>query len=329
MRILVTGGAGLIGAHLVSKIIAAGHEAIAFDSFQFSHFAPMNSFEAEALAYRFDVLLAGATTLRGSTTSKRELAGVLSDHSPDCVIHLAATPLVTMATSHPEEAKLSIFDGTINLLELLRQKTSVKRFVYISSSMVYGDFTQDPMPETGPTRPVNIYGALKLAGEVATASYLRNSPIEPVVVRPSAVYGPTDVNRRVVQLFCENALLNRPLRVKSSRDTVMDFSFVQDVADGLLLAATQPGAAGRTFNITRGEGRSLDELAEAVQAYAGRRVQIEREPSFDTDRPRRGSLDISQAREFLGYSPKFGLEQGVANYLRHLRSQPDSVPQVA
>lgn len=105
--------------------------------------------ESQALQYRFDVLLAPAAVLSGSTASKRELAAVLRATEPDCVVYLAGTPLVLVATRHPEEARLSILEGTLNLLEFLRHEQGIKRFVYVSSSIVYGNFSHSPMEKSG------------------------------------------------------------------------------------------------------------------------------------------------------------------------------------
>lgn len=273
-------------------------------------------------------LLRGAKLERMNLLEKSRMEKFIRDNCPDVIVHLAAVPLVSAASKNPEEAKHSMSLGLLNLLEIVRGQPEIKRFVYVSSSMAYGNFIQDPMPEDGPTEPLSVYGGLKLSGEILTRSYLETTPTDHVVVRPSSVYGPTDQHGRVVQLFCENALLGRPLAVFEGNDTVMDFTHVEDAAGGLALAAIHPNAANQTFNISFGRGRSLTELAEIVQRQVPR-TKIEYRSSTDPDRPRRGALSTEKARRLIGYVPRWPLEDGVAAYLDHLVSQRCNQTQAA
>ena len=182
--------------------------------------------------------------------------------------------------------------------------------------MVYGDFEYDPADEKHPTRPREIYGTMKLAGEIATRGLAQYFGIPATIVRPSAVYGPTDMNRRVTQIFLENAILGRKL-VVHGEDEKLDFTFVADAAKGFVLAATKTEGAEQTFNITSGHAHTLVQYAEALKEhFPDLRVEI---AARDTGRPKRGTLDIGKARDLLGYTPDHSLASGVEQYVRFVR----------
>jgi len=180
--------------------------------------------------------------------------------------------------------------------------------------MVYGDFIEVPAMEDHPKTPKDIYGGTKLAGEILTETYGRRYKINYTIVRPSGVYGPTDVNRRVVQIFLENALKNKKLILQGGGNNLIDFTYVEDCADGIYLAAVSSKGENQAFNITRGEGRSLIECTNILKTFfPNLTTQVEPAQPF---RPKRGALSIQKARELLGYSPKFSLEQGVDKYFQ-------------
>ena len=320
-RILVTGGAGFIGSHLCARLSGEGHEVQALDNFTFNYEPRFPRNFSDDIAYRMEVLLAKGTLVQCCLTEKRRLEQAVTAFAPERIVHLAAVPLVAYATRHEEFAARVMAEGLLNLLEIVRESGTLERFVFVSSSMVYGDFTRDPMPEDVELDPVNTYGGLKLAGEVLAKSYLRRTPVEVAIVRPSCVYGPADVHSRVVRKFCEAALAGEPIQLNAVNDHVMDFTHVEDAAAGLALAALHPAAAGETFNITYGKGRHLSELADILASYAPEIVRND-DPIEDGDRPRRGSLYIEKARDLLGYAPRIDLAAGIASYLEWL--QPGS-----
>lgn len=324
-RVLVTGGAGFIGAHACAAMTAEGHEVVAVDPLRTYAY----SFEPHhwhGLRYRREVLLRDSRVVVASTENRDELRKAVLDAQPEYVLHLGALPLATVARVSADHAFESILRGTFNLVELALE-VGVTKLLYVSSSMVYGDFTQMPMPEDARTAPKDPYGGFKLAGEIIVETFSRARGLPYAIVRPSAVYGPTDMNDRIVQRFVECALWNRPLTVVDPEHTYLDFSYVKDVANGMVKALLSP-VENETFNITAGEGRTLAELHELLrERYPEMPVEVS--TKAEDFRPKRGALDIAKARELIGHEPQYSLERGVDEYLAFLSALPVGAPVLA
>jgi nucleoside-diphosphate-sugar epimerase len=230
------------------------------------------------------------------------------------VVHLANLPLVAVAGRDPALAHHAIAGTTARVVAAVERHAPAARLTYVSSSMVYGDFTRDPQPERAPLAPLEPYGVSKLAAE----RLVRASRTRWTIVRPSAVYGPGDGNGRFVQRLVEAAVQERPLRLTAALDTRLDFTAVTDLARGLAQAALSPVAEHETYNLTAGRARSLRDAIEAVRAL-GHDVEVHPSPAQGA-RPRRGTLDITFAREALGYEPRRTLEDGLAAYLDAARA---------
>jgi nucleoside-diphosphate-sugar epimerase len=319
-RVLVTGGAGFIGSHVTSQLVELGHEAVVLDPLR-SHGRPEHE---PILRYRREVLLRGAELIEGSTEDKEALRRVFEETRPDAIVHAGVLPLATVALEDRQHAFESILHGTVNLLDLAGELETIRKFVYVSSSMVYGDFTQNPMPEDGQTNPKEIYGGMKLAGEIMTRSFSLALKIPHAICRPSAVYGPGDVNGRIVQKAVEAAVWSRPLGLVNPATTYLDFSYVGDVAQGIVKALLSP-VENETFNVTTGAAQTLQDLYDLLRArYPEMPVTVEERAS--DFRPKRGTLDVSKARELIGYEPQFTLETGVAAYVAFVESLPAPEP---
>jgi len=309
MKIMVTGGAGFIGSYIVRELIALGHDVVVYDAF-IHYFSPLESNYDENLRRRFEGLEDHFTLVRGDTRNETEVRRAIMEHRPQRIIHLAALPIADKSHTHSDEAVKSILHGTVNILETLRDTDFVERFVYTSSSMVYGDFQHYSANEEHPKNPKDIYGGTKLAGEILTQAFSRRFGIAYTIIRPSAVYGPTDVNRRVSGLFIENAHRGRELILHGGGRTKLDFTYVKDTAHGFVLAALAEGATNEVFNITRGEARSLLEFAEILKTHFPDLEMVIK--PHEAHRPKRGTLDIAKARELLGYCPLYALDEGIA-----------------
>lgn len=316
----ITGGEGFVGYHLSKELSKdPDNEIITYDAQK--HYVPLDkSSWPTYLQYRMESLdVDNITRVRGDTTDRGLLKETLQAYEPEVVIHLAALPIANVSNTYPEEARRNILDGTITLLDVLREvEFDLERVVYASSSMVYGDFPMDddgniiPAQEDDDCNPKGLYGSMKLSGEHITRSYTERFGIPHTIIRPSAVYGPTDCNRRVSEIFLTNALKGKRLRLDNGGHHKLDFTYVKDAVSGFILASTHENAINETFNMTRGEGRSIRELAEIVQDLVPETETYEHEKTVH--RPNRGALDVSKAKELLGYSPEYSLEEGMAEY---------------
>jgi UDP-glucose 4-epimerase len=228
---------------------------------------------------------------------------------------MASFPRQKVVNANPMQGADTMMTGLLNILESAKTH-QVKRVVYISSSMVYGDFVDD-VTEDAVCKPQGQYGIMKLAGEHLVKDYTRRGCFDYVILRPSAVYGPLDVEDRVVSKFMLTAMRGGVLKVNGSSET-LDFTYVDDAADGVVAAALVPAAANQTFNITKSHSVSLLGAARMIIEIVGK-GSIELRDK-DADFPSRGALNIDCAKQVLGYNPQVDVEEGFENYYGWFKS---------
>lgn len=314
MKVMLIGGAGFIGSYLARKLIQENEDVLIYDKFvQYSD--PLKENYNWAINKRFEGINDCIEIVRGDTSDKNFLKDTVNQFRPDVVVQLANFPIATMTSKYTEEATTSIINGTVNILDIAKDSSFIKKVIYVSSSMVYGDFKKIPAPEEHPRNPKDIYGGMKSAGEEIVKAYHRKFGINYIIIRPSAVYGYTDINRRVTGIFIKNALEGEPLRLNRGGIDKLDFTYVEDLASGILLAIKKP-IVNETFNMTRGEGRSIREFAEVIKRYVPETKIETKDDDADPDRPLRGAMDISKAKELLGYFPKYSIEEGIEETLK-------------
>jgi nucleoside-diphosphate-sugar epimerase len=312
-KIMVTGGAGFIGSYVCRELLNMGHDVVVYDAFV-HYISPLKSILKNYTDLRFQGIADDIDFRRGDTRDKAHLWRVILETRPERILHLAALPIADLSNTHSEEALSSILEGAVNVLEVIRDVDFVDRFVYISSSMIYGDFQEIPAPEDHPKRPKDIYGGTKYAGEVLTETFSRRYKIPHSIIRPSAVYGPYDVNRRVSQIFVENALLGKSITLYGGGQQVLDFTYVDDVTDGIIKVMFDDRGAGEAFNITYGRGYPLLEFATILgKHFPDLDVKIVDEQ--DVFRPKRGALSIEKAKKLVDYDPQVDLEEGIRRYI--------------
>jgi nucleoside-diphosphate-sugar epimerase len=235
-------------------------------------------------------------------------------YKPDQVIHLASFPRQKVVNANPCLGSKTMSEGLLNLLEAAK-KHKVSRFFYTSSSMVYGDF-EDFVTEDAVCRPQGQYGIMKLAGEWLIKDYQKHG-IDYTIFRPSAVYGPLDVEDRVISKFLLTAMRGGILKVNGIQET-LDFTFVDDAADGIVAAALSENTRNKTYNITKSHSKTLLAAAELAVKIAGNGTIEVREK--DADFPSRGALDITQARQDFNFDPKVDIEEGFDRYYQWFKN---------
>jgi len=317
-KFFLIGGAGLIGSYIARQLLSMGHEVVIYDAF-LNFLDPFTSHSEFYLKARFKDIKNKVIIERGDIRNLRHLSQVLRKHKPDIIIHLAAVAGSKESALYPEEAASINSDGLLNTLESLRVLDTLERFIFTSSSFVYGNFQYEPADENHPTNPIDVYGGSKLSGEMMTKKYCQELDIPFSVVRPTAVYGFGDINKRVSQIIIERAFAKQSIILHGGGQTKIDFTYVEDVAAGFILVALKKEGANETFNIARGQGRKVADFADIVKKYFPD-LQIVSEPD-DIVRPERGSLCIDKARKLLGFEPKFSLEEGIPRYINDIKAR--------
>jgi nucleoside-diphosphate-sugar epimerase len=293
-RLLVTGGAGFIGKHLIRKLHLAGSDSLAIDNLR--------------RAAKPDF----ANFLEGDVRDRDFMQSVC--RGVDTVFHLAAQSSVLDSLADPEYCFTTNVEGTLVVLEAAR-RVGVRRFVFTSSREVYGDCEVLPVPEDARLQPKNAYGASKAAAEMYCNTF---RDLEVVVLRLSNVYGPGDRDR-VVPLFSSSALRNDSLEIFGANKT-LDLVWIEDVIDSLW-AASQLPIAGATLNIGSGRSIALLDLAGRIISLTGSNSKVVQLPSRGAEVDRY-CADISRARTLLDFRPKehalYGIEQTIKEIEKEL-----------
>ncbi len=318
MKILVTGGKGFIGSKIV-EMLCTDHNVVVVDNEDTYGIMTKNELN-NLFKWR---------TRNWDSKKVRFIPGDILDrgiclkafsHRPDVVIHLATYPRAKIVDNDPIIGIPKVINTTTNLL-WHSSKFGVKKFVYISSSMVYGDF-KDGTKEDGKTKPKNIYGEAKLTGERMVKLISKRDGLNYAIIRPSGVYGPGDMPDRVVSKFFEKAMKNETITLHNGNNKV-DFTYRKDAATGIVQAALSQ-VSNVSFNITTGNATSLRTLAEKIVEITGSESDIEDIGNHELY-PLRGTLDISRAKDLLNYEPQFTLEEGLKSYYDWLRQYPGNI----
>tara|TARA_Y100001958_G_C21187163_1_gene515952 strand:- start:99 stop:1106 length:1008 start_codon:yes stop_codon:yes gene_type:complete len=236
---------------------------------------------------------------------------LFNEIKPDIVVHLAAVSHANRSNKDPH----TTFDHSLRTLEnaLDNSKKKVEKFIYFSSSMVYGNFKGDEVDENSNCDPLGIYAALKFSGEKIVKSYGQVFDLNYTIVRPSALYGERCISRRVGQIFIENALNKKEIIVDGDGEEKLDFTYIKDLVDGVKKIIESKKSDKEIFNITYGSSRKINEMIEILkQSFENLDVKYKKR---DKLMPLRGTLNIDKARDLLNYQPSWSLEKGYPNYI--------------
>lgn len=298
-RVLVTGASGFIGFPTVLAAAAEGWETTGFDLAQ----------PAEAIS--------GTHFVCGDFIDIHHLYRIVRERAIDTIVHGGGISGPMLARDNPYLVCSANVIGTINLLEAARV-TGVRRFVFLSSASAYGDTPPPPVSEDAPFRARDIYGATKASGDLLLRAYREQHGLDAVALRISNGYGPRRRTREAIRIMLEDALAGRPTALDFGGGYGRAFVYVNDAVSAIIAAIKAPSLAQPAYNIAGTEFVPMERVADMVRKLFPN-ARITTAPGVDALGYRRERLDISAAQRDLGWTPKWSLERGIADYAGWLR----------
>jgi UDP-glucuronate 4-epimerase len=307
MRILVTGGAGFIGSHLVEKLLVVGHEVVILDDFNDFYdpqikYANIADFEKDVTVCHVD--------LRESDSVR----GVFRREKVDVIVHLAARAGVRPSIQQPRLYYDTNVAGTLHLLEAARV-TGVERFIFASSSSVYGASKTVPFSEEQHlTQTLSPYAATKIGGEFLCSTYSHLYQMRVVALRFFTVYGPRQRPDLAIHQFTRRIYAGQPIDQFGDGSTRRDYTYIDDVIQGTMATLDYGGPLYDFFNLGESQTIQLGELISAIENAVGKKAKINKLPEQPGDMPLTYA-DISKARRLLGYNPTTKLSEGLPRFV--------------
>jgi len=322
LSILIVGGAGFIGHNLSFHLKKLGAEVHIIDGLNVNHLGSvkknLDSLSNPELAK--DILYERLELLKSSdipvyiqdARQYNELSKYFSEINPKVVIHLAAVSHANRSNKDPH----STFDHSLRTLEnaLDNAKNRIEHFIFLSSSMVYGNFKSSEVDEKTICEPLGIYGALKFAAEKIIISYNQVFNLPYTIIRPSALYGERCISRRVGQIFIENALQNKEIEIHGDGSEKLDFTYIKDLIDGITKVIENPNSKNEIFNLTFGQARSINDLLDILkESFPSTTIK---KISRDKLMPKRGTLSIEKAKSIINYRPNWSIDKAYPEYIK-------------
>ncbi|HEU0208801.1 MAG TPA: GDP-mannose 4,6-dehydratase [Candidatus Udaeobacter sp.] len=314
MRILVTGGAGFIGSHLVEKLLAAGQSVVVLDDF--NDFYDPQIKRANIAGFRSDVAVYDVDLRDGES-----VRNVFRREKPDAIAHLAARAGVRPSIQNSRLYYDTNVIGTLHLLEATRE-AGVERFVFASSSSVYGASKTVPFSEDQHLiQTLSPYGATKIAGEFLCSTYSHLYQIRIVALRYFTAYGPRQRPDLAIHQFTRRIYAGQPIDQFGNGSTRRDYTYIDDIIQGTIAALNYTGPLYDVFNLGENQTIQLKELISAIENALRRQAKINKLPEQPGDMPLTYA-DISKAKKLLGYDPKTRLGEGLPKFVEwFLRNQ--------
>jgi len=307
MRILVTGGAGFIGSHLVERLLAAGHTVAILDDF--NDFYDPQIKQANIAGFAKDVIVHHVDLRDGASVRK-----LFHREKFEVIAHLAARAGVRPSIQHPQLYYDTNVIGTLHLLEAARV-IGAQRFIFASSSSVYGASKTVPFSEDEHLiQTLSPYAATKIAGEFLCSTYSHLYQLRVVALRYFTVYGPRQRPDLAIHQFTRRIHAGQPIEQFGDGTTRRDYTYIDDVIQGTMAALRYEGPLFDIFNLGESETIQLKDLIVAIENALGKKAEINQLPEQPGDMPLT-CADISKARKLLGYSPTTRLNEGLPKFV--------------
>src|SRR5213595_4074373 len=307
MRILVTGGAGFIGSHLVEHLLEAGHAVVILDDF--NDFYDPQIKQANIAGFAKDVTVHHVDLRDGAS-----VRNLFHREKFEVIAHLAARAGVRPSIQYPQLYYDANVTGTLNLLEAARV-TGVERFIFASSSSVYGASKTVPFSEDQHlTQTLSPYAATKIAGEFLCSTFSHLHQMRAVALRYFTVYGPRQRPDLAIHRFTRRIYAGQPIEQFGDGTTRRDYTYIEDVIQGTMAALNYAGPLFDIFNLGESETIELRNLIAAIENALGKKTKINRLPEQPGDMPLT-CADISKARKLLRYIPTTRLSDGLPRFI--------------
>ena len=318
-KILLVGGCGFIGHNLAIHLKKMGADPVIVDSLAVNNILSFADNEIKNKTLYSSILnnrieLLNSNKIKLIIQDARDyhaISKIYTDINPDIIIHLAAVSHANKSNKDPH----STFDHSCRTLEntLDYAKKNKTHTIYMSSSMVYGNFESEDVKEDRTCKPIGIYGTLKYSGELLVKAYSDVFDLPYTIIRPSALYGERCVSRRVGQIFIENAIQNLDITINGSGEEKLDFTYIEDLINGIGLCCSNKNAINQTFNLTYGKSKKINELTEVLKnEFPNIKFFYKEKEKF---MPERGTLDVSKAKKLIGYNPINPIDTGYIKYI--------------
>ena len=305
--ILVTGGAGFIGSHVCDRLLKEGHKVICLDNLN-NYYSPTR--KIENIKHNIDNPNFNLQIL--SITKKEHMEEVFKEQKIDVVIHLAARAGVRPSIEHPLWYQETNVDGTVNLLELSKEY-KVKKFIFGSSSSVYGENKKIPFAEEDDVNnPISPYAASKKACELFCYTYSYLTGLEVACLRFFTVYGPRGRPEMAIYLFTKWITEGTPIMMFGEGDTMRDYTYISDIVDGII-ASIDANYKYEIINLGNSNPVKLKEIISIIEKATGKKAKIEKKPIPKGDVPLTYA-DLKKARRILNYEPKISIEEGIKKF---------------
>jgi UDP-glucuronate 4-epimerase len=313
-NILITGGAGFIGSHLVDRLLAEGGWRITVvDDFNDFYDPAIKRANVRARLANPDFAL-----IEADIRNHEALAAAFGDTAFDCIVHLAARAGVRPSLKEPRLYVETNINGTLNLLELARAH-GVKQFVFGSSSSVYGMNSKVPFSEDDPVlNPISPYAATKAAGELICHSYAHLYDMRIVCLRFFTVYGARQRPDLAIHKFAKLISAGKPIPVFGDATTRRDYTYIDDIITGVRAAIDYDQSNYEVINLGESRTVELRELIKLLEKELDRHAEIDRQPPQPGDVPQTFA-DTTKARRLLGYNPQTQIEEGIGKFVEWFR----------
>lgn len=313
-KVMVTGGAGFIGSHLVDRLLADGCAVLCVDDFNDYYDPDLKRENVKQHLQNESYWL-----VEGDIRDKELISKLVKEWQPEAIVHLAARAGVRPSLSEPELYQATNVAGTLNLFEAAKDN-GVKKFVFGSSSSVYGLNNKVPFAETDPLlKPASPYAATKIAGEALAHTYAHLYNISVVVLRFFTVYGPRQRPDLAIRKFAEKMLRGEEITLFGDGSSARDYTYIGDIVNGIVAAINYDGSKYEAFNLGNSFPVKLIELVRNLEEVIGVKAKIIWAPAQPGDVPITFA-DIGKAAELLGYYPETSINEGLAKFVQWLKN---------